>query len=1359
MSDIGPITQPASVASFGAFQSESPFGTTALESVSGALDPTRLIPAPTRSFLSVGESSAPRVSRNLPGNLRSLTRKYEELSPFLNTLPPEARNALVKMDSDRVATGGKPLTREETIKVAQAWVNQQPTTPPPGRKPLDVVGNTLSDLGAIVKSIPQIPAGIVREITSIGSETEGNFFEQPGVRLLPGAFIAGNLMNGGEGARELATHPLFTALDVLPFASKIAEGTRAGKLAMETAATEGRTARPLAAALTQRAEDGVLVDRAPRAALKELRDTTRTGQLIDQAFGGRARDVSRRMEQARDQVISQMNGMVDPTSDSVVSAAQRAATLNERFMAEHGWDQQRIIDVTEKLKVGNLDVFDPVEMAYRNEFNTIVEDLGKATVDMGEMDRIMGEFYPMEQAKLLRTEERRAQHYRAAVTLRDEWRSSGRRFTPDDLNEFVDDALNRRAPDASPDAMTAYQKAEFRNLINVMERYGYDMVESRGAFRRALKEESFGTPVDVADAIRKQLDVDPATLRPMPTASDMARALERVAPKDIQARFLARAIAKGDPTEITQRLSNILRRKARRSDLFPDGMIEDIRRLRDQYREDIYSKGYTRSKADKASQRYQTAIANTPPARFGPEIGRRAREGSEIVRMNPNRPGTWDTERIKGANEVFANLEEQAIGRKLSPDEAADVTRKITEREWGTFKFADHETVASLYSGIENEVKRTWLDLRRAGVEPSFIHTTSRSRVHATLAPKPGPVPIGLSQTQERLVDMSPGINDAGVAVSHQAMEILHRRASEEALDHILSQYGISERDLRAQYGIQARDVAEKDALWGFEGQLKQLIERKYAPVNLKDIGFNWKSARLSKYDQNRVYIPRALHDVLGEIAMPRKPFGGQLVEGMSRLFRISVVGLSPRTHLYNLLGGATMLMGETGPGAFRYGRQALAWARNPELITAESLRRVIGSQRRIMEDFDKLNLASERMKKAEAMSNIAGGRTLGRLWREVQESKVADKGRQLIDKSYGLNAQMDDMYRTMAFLYGYDKSITRGLSKDAAERAGMEMLQRSMMDWASLTPIERSVMKSIFPFYSFMNHAIRYVFRYPVDHPLRAGVLAAFGRAQQEDLDGLLPDRFLSLFTFGGLSDEGTMKGLSLTAVNPFGDVANMLTFTGFLSATNPAVATVLESVGLIQGEAELYPTLYFNPETGRLDGRRTNPLMNLATNVVPQSDLLFSLAGANARFNEQLQRDPAAALRTMMSAGGLPVLTRMGPLGEIPVVEETFKAELARQDAQDIALNEALRSGDWQNANLFPGLQGTQDRIGSLPPEVLAAYTLPERDAIRAQLEALLAGQQPQWQAPDGYQEIMDEAINPSDVAIGQNMRIGGI
>jgi hypothetical protein len=1354
MSDIQQFTpEAASAASFGAFQPTSPFKSTAtetiLESTVGVANPAQLIPGRVQS--------TPMV-KSLPSNMKALTNKYTELSPMLNSLPEQLRNAIVDFDSKRVSNGQKPLTKEETIKVLQTVQDQKPATPAPERSVWNLPGNFLGDLGAVVKSIPQIPMGIVKEVSHLGEMGEGsNAIERlanaPGVRMLPGSFIVGSLAGGH--ADELAKHPLFTALDVLPFANEAAKATKVGQAAVEAAEAVGKHPRPLAAFATQRLDEaGQLVDRLPRKMVKDLRDSTKIGVALDTAFGERARNVARAHEEAKMRVMAEQTGL-EMGPDSLAQATNQAVKIRQEMM-DAGWSEEQILDFGERQKIGKAGSFTDQELAFKHKYDQLTEQFAEHNAADGELVHFDGEWYTPDKGEELRTAQRDAELFRRGAALNSEWRSGGPpRWTVDDLREFTSDALARRGPGDT--GFSPAQVDEMHAIVNVADRYGYDVKDVRKMVYSAGSKQTPTTLLDAANALRDVFDKTPVeSLTKRASPNDVVDLLRQVGRKDVQANRLQLAIARGDSPEITRTLKNILRRKGKRLDVFTPEVVRDIEALRDQFATSRHVGKFSTRRAEQAASKLDTLHRNTFPARFDPLIGDMTRQGvDEVLKRDPVRPGTWKQQNIKGANQVFREFEERHLGRSLTPEEAGDVARRIKERRWESFDWDTRDAVAKQYEDIEREVARTWRDLREQGYDPSFVHVTSRSRAFAALKPEPGPMPVTLSQVQDRQLDMSPGINDTAVSLSHQGIEMLSRRASEDMLDHVLQQYGVPEYQIREMYAVPARDASAVDPYWGFEGHLKDIVQKRWMPVDLNQLGFDWRSAKMSKYAQETTFVPRSVYDALSQtVNRPTSKFAAVL-DPVTKAFRVSVIALSPRVQLYNMLGGATMLMGETGPAAFKYMKDALAVSKNPELATTQTLRRLLAVNEEVFGDFHKVLTKAERAKKAAGLSQIAGGRTLGRIWSEIQNSKAGDLAGRAINKSFEWNGLVDNMYRAMGYMHGYDKALAKGMTKEMAERAGLELTRTVMMDWGSLTPVERTIMKSVFPFYSFMNHAVRYVFRYPIDHPLRASILGAFGKAQQDDLNGMLPDRFLSYFFFGEKDARGNQKAINLGPLNPFGDVANMLTFTGFLAATNPLIATVLDSVGLDQGEAELYPSLRYNPESGRLEGVRTNPLIAFAQNVIPQSQILLSLMGAHTNLTNQIDRDPEGAWRTIASAGGLPVVWR-----DFNVPQEQFKGELARQDSQNNALNDALRSGNWSDANNYPGLAGTQQRVNALPENVRNAFTPPEQAAVRAQLEALLAGQQGGWMETDGASEALQAALDglePNPVA--QSAALGGI
>jgi hypothetical protein len=272
---------------------------------------------------------------------------------------------------------------------------------------------------------------------------------------------------------------------------------------------------------------------------------------------------------------------------------------------------------------------------------------------------------------------------------------------------------------------------------------------------------------------------------------------------------------------------------------------------------------------------------------------------------------------------------------------------------------------------------------------------------------------------------------------------------------------------------------------------------------------------------------------------------------------------------------------------------------------------------------------------------------------------------------------------------------------------------------------------------------------------------MAKIAEAEMEE-NSTLPSRFLNSLFFGGAGSTGSQNALNLGPMNPFSDVANYMTIQGALGATNPVIQTVLQMAGVENGEASLYPSLRYDPETGRLGLKADNPVMALLENTIPQSTLLTSILGVNTDFNDAIGRDPAAAQRMLASALTLPI-----PWRRYNVPQEEAKAEIARMDAQDKVLSEALSSGDWSEAlAAYPDLRDYLNAMDSIPDAQKQAFkpltpdeikALPQTDAyknvtpLNEQIEAIQGG--------GGMPQVTIPGYTPADAGIAMLSSRGGI
>jgi len=1214
-----------------------------------------LIPSGSAPNLGSGggsPSSVGPVLASQPDNFTKLTNKWAELAALNDLISPEIVGALIDYDAERVARGSQPLTREQTIKAAVAARDNRQVTQEPDRSAgiTALPGNAVRDLGTIVSGIPRLPLALVKEAQAVGeipqhiaqAQADGrNMIEAvasaPGIRMLPGAFIAENLTNPAEFLR----HPLFTALDVLP-------GAKAAGVGPKLAAT------------------------APGRAIASAADTFKTatapGRLLSAAFGGDARDVARTAEELGGRLQNIRDGVTQP-ANPFEQFLRDAATIAER----HTLSPEDVTSATRAAQLGDYTGLSGQQLAFLDEARGLAHEQGRRLVDLDELGQVeidgRIEFYPRDQAQKLNRARGLATTADRFAALRTEMMNPTGRLTIDDFERGLESAVDTFAFDRS------LGMAEARAIAQTMSGYGYDTTALRKALRTGKE------PAAALEQFRASRDaLIPDEMMPL---MEIVGELKRHR-KDIMADRLTTAIADGNTTRITSSLNSILNRQKFTLPVTDDArFVRSVRAVRDRLRFDETTFGkYTDQHAENLARRAERLMSRKAPARFEPAIGETARQ----------------------------QFTEQVMPAHATPDQAAAITQAVLESRWGavselTGGALGADELASLRDTIVKDVTATWRQMQQQGLDPIFVHKTTRGRASQLATPRIGPVPQTLSQARERFMHWGDLESDLTVSLGHQAMEMLNRQATEQFVEHVVQSYGVKSADLRETFADQARDAAARSGTT-FEQALRDLIDRRFEVFNPDKAGYSWGGGRLDQFRQDEWMIPKPLADNLHRMASPRGPIQ-TVFDPVSKTFRMSVIGLSPRTHLYNILGGAVMLFGETGPRGFAYLSDAWKMARDPASITDEALKATMGSGKRAWtnEDF------------ARAQASTLTGRTMARVLGEHHQS-VSKAGKAVsgvVDKSLTFNSLIDDMYRSAAYLYGRDKALTKGLTREAAESAGRELMRKTMMDWVSLTPIERGVFKSIFPFYSFIRHSMQYVARYPVDHPLRASVVSAFGRAEQEDL-GALPGSFLQALFVG--APDADRNALQLGGVNPFGDVANMFTVAGFLSSTNPMLTTVLEQAGLIRGAAELYPTLRYDPGTGRLTAQQSNPLVNFAENVIPQTQVLTGLLGMNADLNSQMRSNPDAFRRSLASSVGLPIVWR-----NYNVPAEIAKAEVARQRSEDLAKDTALESGNWDEALRYPGLRPFFDQLSTLPPEVLAAYQPKSREAISEQLRILVS------------------------------------
>jgi hypothetical protein len=1147
-------------------------------------------------------SSQLPVIPNLPSLTKSFDKKYTDNAAVLNQLDPATLEALKRIDLLRVQKGQAPLSKKQTAFAVTSVTQNAPVTETPGPDLWNVWGNTTKDIGTVLKSIYKLPMAIVNEVKALPTiptefaknQAEGMnplaaILKAPGIRMIPGSYIAGNIANGPQGFSELAAHPGFTALDVLPFAKQLAGLTPAVRAA-EAASTAADVVKvnPIRTALTRKVAspelfavtNEVLTPNRLGQFTKNIAENTKTGGLLSEAFGALSREsagmVSRKNLEFREAINTEAP-MPKADPFNVIRNLRDSQQLAKTFNVS----QERMVALTAEMQapaVPNWETLLPAnEQAMVSKIREITGEYASHGQDLGDLVQVGGEWYDAAKGNRL----------------------SRMQELLDRRSIKMQNLLPKLQAAAAADPKVALFVQQIENALDPTNAGKF--VDAYKTYNSLMRGKTrLGGPSQVGQTVAPSANIT------LSQVTNVRKALR-------------------DVTAVEKRLGQI------------DSSVSAL------------------------------------PARFQPLVEKVTRERvtAELI----NRGGDGEL-----------------------------ISRNMMTRNYGAIPGWD----SKLFNNTTRDVAKTWGDLRAQGFDPVYIHRVAPNAEASLLNPTVQPFKTAISQVKERALNSAPHIGDAQIGLTHQGYELLRRTMSEEVAGQVIEHFGERQGDLFSKAfkiaeieainngkfpGLTAQNIGQSAEAGNFINmRADQIVRQSHTPFN-PEMGAGYARGKVvGDLGNENIWVPKTV----------AKTFNRMQKEGANRLtapfdpalklFRTSVLSFSPRWHFYNVLGGATMLMAQTNPfTVWKYLSEAREIMKNNfEALPAE-LRGSMGSASKLESSFQYgMGSAYKRILESypEGVQNV-GGKIGG------AASKARDAVEALSNKSFKLNAMVDDMYRTMSYLFGKDKSLGQGLSASQAEAIGMQYAKKTLQSWDSLTPIERSVARQVMPFYGFMQHIMRFTFKYPFDHPLRTSILSNFAQNEMDDRQNGLSDAISGMIPLGGKDAQGNQRYLSTRGINPFEGVSNYFTLQGLAGQLNPLISGTLQTLGLDtqSGEQSLYPNMYYDKETGRLRPSNGNLLSNIGFGVLPQARLIQELAGGNAEYNALMRVNPAAAMRLMTGQVGLPVVTMTK---NIP--EEQMKQELKRQEAQALAKSEYLKTGDRDAVKGFPQLKPFVDAVERL-------------------------------------------------------------
>ncbi len=1244
----------------------------------------------------------------------------------LNT---QGKLTLFEMDQQRMIRGQNPLTASQTQRAIQAADTRQPVTPEYSRESgnplLDFFSkkNWETDITDMVKGIPQLPMALVNEFNAVTSgefepvKQAGDFLNLPGIRLLPGSYVGSGLLPGGVPAGELATRPVSSILDVLPFGQYAARAnvgralrsnairpdapsvtpktysagqhaqeilrrapqgslSRWDKIGLQGAVAESQGQRLIPSMIGQQAVEGIGVLERPWVTtlaaqpryqnLMQFAPRTRSGKSligrIEADFAVKAREqqsftsgkaFSERMELEFGDEAAAMNeelhrALTDAPSFGVLTTEEALAKLPAN-LRKHADEYIRIME--EELQPELLDATikgtkDPYVQKWRDGQIYNNDQHARLERAFGERQAFIDEVDGSQLAELNAAVDAVYPGMAAAARkglygfIEAEWGPSARRMA-ESYSKFADEleAVGRGE-------YTKVNTGHLRRSIKDSDNYGV-----RAAMRKAMKART-----KARHGMRRweetRTRIRPATESPLGS--------RRLKEKYFENLQIAQKVKAANPEAVAR--------------------YKHLARMMDEINEDLPS-GRRDGQSNADRRRELTLEAGDLRRELQAELG------ADYRYMHYTVPGEinwipWE--------EAMAR---QEITHLIRPEEKSKLYREI-RTELRELSDRGFDPIYTPGVAIERAANINATTVRRSYMKPAFAN--------------------------ERSFDFTPMHPDLGVNIAYTGMQdYMARTAIPYMVRSIDEAFGIDELTMkRLLHSKASATYARMGGMHKGKPVTPKEFEQQYVTGMLDD-----KTGRFQVYDpnavfgitdgslnmqkRNKIYLPREIAEVISTSFRSQDNFFQQLFEPVTNTFRVSVLLFAPAWQWNNLFSNA-LVTSLANPRAWGYvGREwekMGGWAGLArEMRTAKLSDTGLEAAERAGhgQKFSKAQIESgfrgitgnvenyaidlsDAKGVAVLQNNAARWQTASRILDQIQGTKGAELASSAFHKitsgSLGLNAFFDDLARRTNFEAFYDENMAK-LAKEIDEgstAAGIQSLadreaiamgralqstQDWIMDWTQLLPVERGILRAIFPFYSFMSHIMRAALKFPFDHPVRVAIINNFTRAEMEDWQSGLPMVFRTLLGMPVDDETDEMGGIYVDAFNPFRDVGNYLTIGFALSSTNPIIAEVLNQAGVdtMSGGPEYAPNFVYDPtaRSGQAYDGAGNPIINLAKNIFPQAESISRWMGLDADFREWERSDPDSARQALLTGLRLPKVW-----DTIDVNRQVAKDEIKRFD-----------------------------------------------------------------------------------------------
>lgn len=719
------------------------------------------------------------------------------------------------------------------------------------------------------------------------------------------------------------------------------------------------------------------------------------------------------------------------------------------------------------------------------------------------------------------------------------------------------------------------------------------------------------------------------------------------------------------------------------------------------------------TKADTARDNYRKWFYDNQPTRFTP-LMKRALQTRQIARMYLQRdkypmladqivdpkilsamnkmgldkdPKDITVNDVHGAlqlSSLMASEQSNVTGRNLIELAQQQMMSSVGDSAMKSAMVVNKD----LFDKEFEEVGHTWQVLSYMGYDPAWV--PSRTTKDVAFAQRP------YLDIKDRVTKLSNMYERTGSTINDEVMDpvIALHTAAVELLTH---QKLVSFHEgMIGKLTVKAEDI---DREWETvkDAEIRRVTKSGKNPLSTMGISENnlktdWINDHYAEYNPTEygiksvdyaswfnpaegiVYLPKFIKDGLDKMQRSERgisdlPFEKAIVKGNS-MFKSTLLTFSPRYAFHMSVGQAFMVMLKTDPVYLSKLGQAYALIKSgkvdPRLPTHVS--------------YDDA---------AVPVHQYLAGRTMGRLFHESTMQRfldehgrvatAAEKGAGILNGFHHIVTLTNNMQRVAVYL----TQLERRGGDAAAEDEALALTTKIFGDTRRMSPMERTITKTLIPFYGWTRTVLGYALSLPADNPWRVMILGNLSEQEQNDWNSSLPDNMKYLMFLGQPDASGNVTAIDVRGIDPMRDVGTYFTLAGFTSMFSPYIQAVGDLAGINPSTAtpELYPDITYNDFYGTEQAKPdiAQGAANAIEGIVPQAAALDYAFKISSQMKYSRANDTKGFAYTLADYLNLPYLPQ-----HINIRQEIARTTVDRYSVLEQQVEQALQTGN------FSGLMG---------------------------------------------------------------------